>query len=399
MHREELINLMLPRLLYIGDVPVEASYHGSALLHRLLADYPAENLTILETAKQSDPKRRLPNVDYFALPIGNARWLNTRFHPYAVALFTYKGKRFAPRISNSVNRFDFESILTVGHGFGWLAAAEVAKKCKLPLHLIIHDDWPRVADVAPRFRPWLDEQFRRVYRQAQSRMCVSPAMGRFYEGLYGKQAKVIFPSRSSDCPCFENPPPRLAHNEGPFTVVFAGTINSNGYIEALTALQTALKEVAGHLLIFGPLTREEAMRLGLNDDHTEIRGLIDSRKLISKLREEADALFVPMSFSAADRGNMEMAFPSKVADYTAVGLPLLIYGPAYCSAVVWGRENADIAEIVESKTELGEAVTRLAADSELRVALGKRALEVGQKYFSHAHAQREFQEALYVSPL
>ena len=38
----------LPRLLYIGDVPVEASYHGSALLYRLLQTYPPDRLRIIE---------------------------------------------------------------------------------------------------------------------------------------------------------------------------------------------------------------------------------------------------------------------------------------------------------------------------------------------------------------
>jgi hypothetical protein len=53
-----------------------------------------------------------------------------------------------------------------------------------------------------------------------------------------------------------------------------------------------------------------------------------------------------MSFNAVDRANMEISFPSKLTDYTAVGLPLLIYGPHYCSAVQWARENPGVAEVV-----------------------------------------------------
>src|ERR671921_83053 len=103
---------MLPRLLYVGDVPGEASYHGSALLHRLLSDYPHDRLTVVETAKESDPTRRLPNVNYISHPIGKARWLNTRFHPYALAWFTQEGKRLAPKIVRSVNGTGFEGVLT-----------------------------------------------------------------------------------------------------------------------------------------------------------------------------------------------------------------------------------------------------------------------------------------------
>lgn len=387
---------MFPRLLYVGDVPIEASYHGSALLHRLLSDYPQDHLTVVETATASDTSRRLPRVNYISLPIGNTRWLNTRLHPYAVAWYSQAGSRLAPKISQSINGFDFDGVLTVGHGFGWLTAAAVASQRNVPLHLLVHDDWPRAADIAPAFRKWLDRQFGSVYCQARSRLCVSPAMSHAYHQRYGEPSEVIYPMRAPDCPAFDEPPEHLARSDKPFTIAFAGTINSKGYIQALVALQDALKPVGGRLLIFGPLTPELARQNGLDSPGTEIRGLLSASDLLRCLREETDCLFVPMSFDASDRDNMELAFPSKLADYTATGLPLLIYGPGYCSAVSWARENQGVAEVVEAEKELVESVERLANDPALRITLGKRALEVGRQYFSHARVQQVFHQALSV---
>ena len=385
---------MYPQLLYLGDVPVEASYHGSALLYRLLSDYPPERLTIIETATQSQMSRRLPQVNYLSHPIGKQRWLNTRFHPYATVWFTKEGKRFAPRITQSLNGFAFQSVLTVAHGFGWLAAAEIADRRNVPLHLMVHDDWPRIADVAPAFRNWLDKRFASVYLQAQSRLCVSPAMSRSYEKRYSAPGAVIYPSRAASCPQYDEPPARLARNDHPFTIAFAGTINSSGYFHALVTLQNALKPIGGRLLIFGPLIAAEAQQFGLSDCNTEVRGLLSSSELLTALREEADALFVPMSFDAVDRINMEMAFPSKLADYTATGLPLLIYGPSYCSAVTWARENEGVAAIIESEAELGKSVTLLANNPDKRVTLGIRALTVGREYFTNDRSKEQFYKAL-----
>ena len=385
---------MYPRLLYVGDVPVEASYHGSALLHRLLSDYPPERLTIIETATQSAMSRRLPQVNYLCCQIGNQRWLNTRFHPYASAWFTQSAKRSAPKITQSLNGFAFESVLTVAHGFGWVAAAAIAERRNVPLHLIVHDDWPRVANVAPAFRNLLDKRFASVYRQAQSRLCVSPAMSRSYGERYGKPAETIYPSRAAACDQYHEPPARLACNDHAFTIAFAGTINSAGYISALVALQEALKPIGGCLLIFGPTTSAEAQQLGLND--ADVRGLVSSSELLTSLRNEADALFVPMSFAVEDRINMEMAFPSKLADYTAAGLPLLIYGPNYCSAVTWARENAGIAMVVDSQPDLRETIALLANNPDTRIALGRRALIVGREYFTHDRAQQIFHQSLTV---
>ncbi|HSD46061.1 MAG TPA: hypothetical protein VLB87_05540, partial [Pyrinomonadaceae bacterium] len=222
------------------------------------------------------------------------------------------------------------------------------------------------------------------------------AMAAAYEARYGAPAEVIYPMRAVSCPEFDEPPSRLssqrARNDGPFTIAFAGSINSNGYIQALRALQEALEPVGGRLLIYGPLTTEAAREVGLDRPHTIVRGLLSATELMQRLREEVDALFVPMSFDPVDRTNMELAFPSKLADCTAIGLPLVIYGPEYCSAVRWALENVGVGEVVDTelKPDLKTAIGRLADDPALRVALAKRALEVGRQYFAHEAVQKRF---------
>jgi hypothetical protein len=264
----------------------------------------------------------------------------------------------APNAAFSLNGARFDGVLTVAHGFGWLAAASLAQQRKVPLVVMVHDDWPRAANVPSGFRNWLDRKFAHVYRQAQSRLCVSPAMQLAYETRYGASAEVLYPSRASDLPDFVAPPERLARNDHQFTIAFAGTINSPGYVKALIALHDALLAVGGRLSIFGPLTPDQARQSGLDLPNVVIGGLLSWPELMRRLREEVDALFVPMSFEASDSSNMELAFPSKLADCTAVGLPLLIYGPPYCSAVRWATENAGVAEVVEAEAGLAEVVQR-----------------------------------------
>ena len=386
---------MLPKLVYVADVPVESSYHGSALVYRLLENYPPGHLTIVETGGQSDSARRLPNVRYVYCPLGQTRWMNTRFNPYIVAFFSRVAKN-ARDVIQSLKNVEFESVLTVAHGFGWLAAARLAKSHDVPLHLIVHDDWPRVANVPAGFRRWLDQNFAEVYRQAETRLCVSPAMSDAYYERYGRQAEVLYPMRAERCPDFTSPPSRLGQNSGRFTVAFAGTINSEGYVEALRALHASLETVGGRLLIFGPWTKSEATGAGLDLPNVELCGFLKWPDLIERLRHEADALFVPMSFTPVDRLNMEMAFPSKLADYTAAGLPLLIYGPEYCSAVRWAKQNPGASELVtiEGVDAMAEVVQRLASSPSDRLLLGMKALEAGRRYFSHELIQKTFNKAL-----
>jgi hypothetical protein len=384
----------LPHLIYISDVPVEASYHGSLQLYRLMQGYPAEKLSIVETGAQpSQRARRLVGVSYHHLPISSSGMLNTRFHSLVSSWFTWRAPKSAGLIQSSIEDIRAEAVLTVAHGYGWIMAREFAREKQLPLHLIVHDDWPRVATVPNAFRTQLDREFGRAYRQAQSRMCISPFMNASYQERYGKPGTVLYPSRAAAESTSHGPIRRKDH---PFTIAFAGSINSPGYVRALGLLAEALQTVDGQLIIFGPLKPEEARMTGLTRANIHLRGLFDSHQLLIHLREEADALFVPMSFEAADRTNMEMAFPSKLADCTAVGSPLLIYGPAYCSAVSWARENDGVAEIVDAEVleSLVSAVGRLAGSPVHRTVLGTRASEVGAKYFGHSVAKQVFHSLL-----
>ena len=384
----------LPKLLYIGDVPVEATYHGSALLYRLLEKYAAAGLTIVETGQPSADHRRLPGAHYSWSPLANARWLNTRFHPYAVAFYSAAATRLDQQVVASLKTVEFDSVLTVAHGFGWLTAAKVAESRAVPLHLLIHDDWPRVAQVPSAFRHWLDRRFGEVYQRASSRMCVSPAMRDVYQRSYGRDAEVLYPLRDRRCSHLAGTQARRSRER--FTLAFAGSVSTPAYVEALRTVSQALQPLGARLLIFGPLKSADAANLGLDLSNITICGLVEWSDLIERLKTEADALFVPMSFSEADRFNMERAFPSKLADYTAVGAPLLIYGPPYCSAVRWAREIPGTAEVVTAKgvTALTEAVNRLASSATYCEELGRRALSAGREYFSYESVQSVFDRSL-----
>jgi hypothetical protein len=64
----------LPSLPYVGDVPVESSYRGSALLYRLLQSYPPGRLRITEgNLRNSSAERPLGGMSYLTVKLGWAR--------------------------------------------------------------------------------------------------------------------------------------------------------------------------------------------------------------------------------------------------------------------------------------------------------------------------------------
>lgn len=245
----------LPRLLYVGDVPVEASYHGSALLYRLLQGYPVERLRIVEgNIFPAGTDRRLPGVRYDSLLVGQARLLNSRLHDWYAAWLAASAGRRAGQIARLTTGFTPDAVVTVAHGYSWVTAARFAAARGVPLHLIVHDDWPSAAPGPTR--RLVARQFGQVYRAAASRLCVSPFMADEYARRFGVGGSVLYPARAADAPEFSDPPERIRRTDHPFTIAFAGTVNSPGYGRLLRSLADSLESCDGRLLLFGPLAPE-----------------------------------------------------------------------------------------------------------------------------------------------
>ena len=394
--------LDLPRLLYIGDVPVEPSVAGAMLVYRWLQGYPAEKLRIITAPWIPSPEaHRLPGVIYRELRFGFRRLQYTR---YAQAHAAFKAwlctsAMLVSRVSPLLEGFEPDAVVTVTHGYSWLAAAQFAKHHQLPLHLILHDEWDLMRHSSARVRRWAGERFGECYQYAVSRLCVSPFMEELYRSRHGVPGTVLYPSRGMDVQEFVTAPGRLRDAEHPLVCGYAGSINSPGYVRALSSLAEALSQNGGTLLVYGPMSEEAGVTAGLTQRNIRWGGMIPSNQLIERLRAEVDMLFVPMSFDAQDRLNMGVGFPGKLADYTTAGLPLIIHAPPYASAMRWAQENPGVAEMVttQSPAELMKALTRLASPAH-RLALAEAAIRQGNYYFSAERAQGIFFDHLIAGP-
>jgi glycosyltransferase involved in cell wall biosynthesis len=377
-------NATLPNVLYIGDVPIEHSYHGSALIARLLDDYPLGKLVILEMGSHASlEERRVKGAVYRFAPNRWNRWLNTRFHRWASSLSSVIAPWRSREISAMPGSFKPQIVLTVAHGYSWIAAFRYARKNGLSFAMIVHDDWPQLVKQLGFTKGWVEHEFGLAYRYASARFCVSPGMVAAYEARYGVSADVLYPLRAGNARIYDQPPTRPVETR-PFTVAFAGTVNGEGYANLLRTLASAIEEIEGRLCLFGPLSKEQAAGIFGSRKAVEVRGMLSARALAETCRTEVDLLYAPMSFDEQDRNNMSLAFPSKLADYTAMGLPILIHGPEYCSAVRWALDNPGAA-MVTTSIECGAleaALTQISQDPNTLEKLGAAAIAVGRDYFS-----------------
>jgi glycosyltransferase involved in cell wall biosynthesis len=387
---------LLPRLCYIGEVPVECSYHGSALLWRLLESYPPKDLLIVEGIHRSSVERRLPGVRYIHPPTpGIGRMLRTRYSLHVSEVLYRAISILSVGIVPSVAYHRPQALITVCHGLFWLAAARVANILRVPLHLIVHDHVPDTVAGSKRLREQISHDFGRIYSTAASRFCVSEGMVIEYERMFGVTGQVLHPSRARSRLEQSSRAIHCSNALGRLTGVFAGTVTGRPCSDALAALARQLARIGGRLVIYGLFTRAQAASCGLDLPNVDFPGLVPARVLRERCQKEADFLYVPMKFGRAASMNARISFPSKLADYTEMGLPLLIHGPEYCSAVQWARKHPGVAEVVgtEDEEELLEAIKRL-SNPETRRTLAEEALRIGELYFSHSRAESMLLSAL-----
>ncbi|WP_036286943.1 glycosyltransferase [Methylosinus sp. PW1] len=380
-------------LLYCGCAPVERSCHGSLFLYRLLESWPAENLRIVEGyLGPSDPARRLQGVRYAGLTRKPPRLQFTRFAPYFEAAVERFAPYDAPRVQRRVGDWRVDAVVTVGQHHSWRAAAAFAARRGLPLHLIMHDDWPRTALHNAAHERARERYFGEAYRNAASRLCISARMAEDYAARYGAAGDVLPPFRAREA----TPPSPQARPERPFTLAFAGSVHWPGLAAALRDAAAAMAAIGGRLLIFGPLSAAAARSIGLCDASTIIGGMIAGQDFLAELTARADALFLPFSFFENERRAMRLSFPSKLVDYTLTRLPIILYGPPDCTAAEWSRVNGDALLHVETPdvAALAAALAALARDPPLRRRLGETAGAAGDRDFSYRSAQAKFAAAL-----
>jgi hypothetical protein len=220
-------------------------------------------------------------------------------------------------------------------------------------------------------------------------------MVEMYERRYGVRGTVLYPLRAADSSDVDEPPSRISRELLAPTFAYVGSINSRGYANCLISVASVLKEHNGQLLLYSGLTQEAVEHFGLNKPNIFVQDIIPSSELIGELRAKVDALVIAVDFDV-DRVAVETNFPSKLTDSTAAGLPLLIFGPSYCSAVRWARENQGVAEVVSENDEnlLAISIARLISNRDYRRQLGSAALTIGKEHFSHAAVTEKFYRAI-----
>lgn len=380
---------VLPKLLYVGDVPVSNTSGGASLLYRLLQTYPPERLVVC--APIAGMKAPLPGVRYAGLDARWPRLLRTRLSSMYCAWISWRWNSIPRWSRDLVSEFRPEAILTISHTSGWILAWRLARREGLPLFIIAHDDHIFYRHLPRRFWEMAQRLFGDAYRYATARFCISDFMAEEYRRRYGVEADVQYPLRDPGNPVFDTPAPQVMSSGRSLTFAYAGSIQGESGIQQILAFARVASS-QGHQLIVYSAQHDAVRRSAVSMPGLEVRAPMPSRDLIRELWREADCLLVTASFDSSNADVVTTQFPSKVADYSSVGLPLLAWAPAYASLAgfVQAHDNSALLVTDPDPNALEPAITELAASPALRARLARSIIEVGRRAFSPESARGEF---------
>src|SRR5205814_10284800 len=285
-----------------------------------------------------------------------------------------------------VHSFRPDVVVTVAHGWWHIQARRVARKFELPLVSFFQDWWPDFPDIPLAFRSRVECQFQRTRADSAVAICVSDGMRR--ELGEPENALVVH-----DAPSVARRREYQCEFQLPLRVAYFGNLSDYGPLieNALRALNSSDQV---RLEVFGPSPLWTA---GAEDEFRSrgvYHGFIPSNKLTESLQKFQAAL-VAMSFAPSHRRRMTTSFPSKMIDAMRLGLPVVIWGPEYCSAVKWARKGERALCVTDpNPSAIRRALEDLAASPAKQERFARLSREAAATDFNHERIQTQFIDAL-----
>lgn len=382
----------LPRLMLISDVPVcFGASHGSEALVRLFQHYPSDHLIVVQTqGPMPEPERRLPDQAYHVWQLPWDRLLRTRLNVIGTIMQAIHHRYLFWRFVTAVKAAAPAAIVTLVHANGWVLARRIAAQLSLPLHLIVHDGPDHFQCNSLIVGKMMRQEFQLACRQAASRFSICAALDRHIEQIIGIKGQIMPPLQCRD----DKTPERVAAKDTGSQAVYFGSLNSVSITAMINDFAHELARFGGALHAWGGLSPNIKASVPWKDRVFQHHGAFaDRNQILAYCRRSCHYMYLPFSF--VDE-NTSFSFPSKLVDYTLVGLPIIVQAPPSSPIGVWCADHPEAALFIgePGREALGRAISTLLSSEDLRMRFAHGALKAGQESFSFKPHWQRFIKAI-----
>jgi glycosyltransferase involved in cell wall biosynthesis len=362
------------------------------ILHNLFQDFPLDRLRIYCAHYMYKRALRkgvlLPHKhDLIALPPHTVRVIGR--------LFKFLDVLCVPWIVLYcvvlIKKHKIDTIFTVPYRGEFFVAAYFAHLLsRTKFYVYVMDDWEahvRQGHAPHRLLTWLVGQAR-ILRAADKVWAVSRPMAQLYEEHYG--IRVSWLPHTIHLDRYRRPASR------PGRIVFTGSI----YGAQLDPLQRLARVVSS--ASWSDSTVELVLYCDIADSILQMFGLTGPKIIhdcvpsdrIPEVLATADVLFLPFSFQPQQGRIVSTSLPTKVPEYLASGIPILVHAPAYSSIARYARDGGwGLVIDTPDECQLSDALGRMMHDRNLRGQLSEAALRCAATNHDSVQVAREFRRA------
>lgn len=328
-------NRVMPRLLYLGDFMPGADSGGALVLDRHLRRIAREGWDVTVTVPAVAIKTHPATAPYEIRPLAARRFwwppVNPRW-PCTQRLRASLWARLA--VADPHWKTPPDAILTVLWGYAALAAARAAAAWRAPLAVIVHDLF-RESNLPSAQAAAGEHLATEVLAAAERVWLVSDEM----------LAAVAPQVRRGACSTLPPVPDDAAAPVGGWqprfraapVIAHAGAFHAH-HVEYLVAVARAAARHGGSLLVLTPGDNPALAQLrhtGLAFRHQP--AFSTGAEALAFLAREASALTVMYPLTPVDEKNPPTGFPSRVLEFSHLGLPMIFAAPPGNPLHRWAR--------------------------------------------------------------
>lgn len=386
----------LPKLLLISDIPVALNGRGnSEALLRLFEHYSSGRLHVVQTRGELPTiERRMICAGYHNWSVPWDRLLRTRVSKSANILKAAHHRFFSRMSEDAARDLAPDAIVTLVHGNGWVLARRVAEALQIPLHLIVHDGPEHFHLNYPLIGSWLSREFTQACRQASSRWSICTALDQHITQRTFVPGYVLPPMRAKEDQRLKSDALSSGSQDG----VYFGGLSSVSITAMMNDLSGILGRFDANLHVFGGVSPDVVASTEWKNRKFRYHGPFDDRSLFfDHCRRNYGFMYLPFSFSD---GSTSLSFPSKLIDYTLVGLPILVQAPRSSPIGVWCAENPNAALFVGEPgvDSLMSPVHDIVTGGDLRIHFAHGAFSAGERDFAFEANFDRFVNVICASP-
>lgn len=330
---------VVPKILFIADEIPQSINAGSIQFFRLFKDYPIDKLMII--GRKPFANADILKCEYHILKFTLLDRIRTsRFSSYLtdIQALGFFLPRLPKPIKKVAEKFKPDIVISLMQLITfYYPAYHYAKEKKIPFMLFCHDDVEDFARPHTFFKKFLVKLNAKVYQSANKRICISPEMAEAWQDKYKVEGNYLYPVASENIQGRELMKAEKLVNEGYLTIGYAGSL-AYGYREGINEIIPTLEKTSTKLKVY------RDMDSGIiNSTAIEFVGYAKTpEETWSRVIEECDAVILPYSRERRFEKLYRTHFPSKLPEYLALNMPIIINGPEYANGIRYGNFSKEM---------------------------------------------------------